>query len=49
MFKIYNFKILSSFNLLLNKRGGGMNMNFDGKIYFLFIILEIICILVNKI
>lgn len=50
MFKIYNFKILSGFNLLLNKKGGGdMNMNFCGKIYFLFIVLEIICILVNKI
>lgn len=28
MFKIYNFKILSSFNLLLNKRGGGYEYEF---------------------
>lgn len=49
MFKIYNFKTLSSFNLLLNKMGGGMNTNFCGKTYLSPITPEITCTSVNKI
>lgn len=50
MFKIYNFKTLSGFNLLLNKKGGGdMNTNFCGKTYLSPITPEITCTSVNKI